>query len=140
MGCNFSIMKSGIDKGKFYYYIESRISISGYKLEKVIGKGGFSKVWKATEKSTKEKVAIKVMSKAKIYDRNSIQSILNEMDLVKKIRHPYPYFNFRFILSIKAAFQDKENLYLVMDYLTGGDIRYHMQSKVKFNESQASKQ
>jgi serine/threonine protein kinase len=92
MGCNFSNMKSGIDTGKFYYNIESRISISRYKLEKVIGKGGFSKVWKATEKITKEKVAIKVMSKAKIYDRNSIQSILNEVDLLKKIKHPYLLF------------------------------------------------
>jgi serine/threonine protein kinase len=37
------------------------------------------------------------------------------------------------------AFQDKENLYLVMDYLSGGDLRYHITQKIKFNEEQTSK-
>jgi serum/glucocorticoid-regulated kinase 2 len=38
------------------------------------------------------------------------------------------------------AFQDKEHLYLVLDYLSGGDLRYHIcQSKKKFSEDQTSK-
>jgi serine/threonine protein kinase len=37
------------------------------------------------------------------------------------------------------AFQDKENLYLVMDYLSGGDLRYHICKHKKFDEEQASK-
>ncbi len=36
------------------------------------------------------------------------------------------------------AFQDRENLYLVMDYLGGGDLRFHMNTDLKFNEYQAS--
>jgi protein kinase A len=34
------------------------------------------------------------------------------------------------------AFQDRENLYLVMDYLDGGDLRYHMGDRQLFNENQ----
>ena len=37
------------------------------------------------------------------------------------------------------AFQDLENLYLVMDLLTGGDLRYHVAKQKKFNEEQTSK-
>ena len=37
------------------------------------------------------------------------------------------------------AFQDRERLYLVMDYLNGGDLRFHILKKMKFSEGQASK-
>jgi protein kinase A len=37
------------------------------------------------------------------------------------------------------AFQDNENLYLVMDLLTGGDLRYHISKQKKFSEEQTSK-
>ena len=36
------------------------------------------------------------------------------------------------------AFQDRENLYLVMDLLTGGDLRYHVSRQKKFSEEQTS--
>jgi serine/threonine kinase 32 len=36
------------------------------------------------------------------------------------------------------AFQDYENLYLVMDLLTGGDLRYHISKLKKFSETQTS--
>ena len=38
-----------------------------------------------------------------------------------------------------TAFQDNENFYLVLDYLSGGDLRYHIMRKVKFDEKQLSK-
>jgi Protein kinase domain. len=36
------------------------------------------------------------------------------------------------------AFQDRENLYLVMDLMTGGDLRYHISRHRRFNEEQTS--
>jgi protein kinase A len=36
------------------------------------------------------------------------------------------------------AFQDRENLYLAMDLLTGGDLRYHISRQKKFSEEQTS--
>lgn len=35
---------------------------------------------------------------------------------------------------MKYSFQDRENLYLVLDYLNGGDLRYHIGCKNKFSE------
>ncbi len=37
-----------------------------------------------------------------------------------------------------CAFQDRENLYLVMDLLSGGDLRFHISKKKKFSEEQTS--
>ncbi len=39
---------------------------------------------------------------------------------------------------MNCSFQDYENLYLVMDLLTGGDLRYHISRQRKFNEEQTS--
>ena len=37
-----------------------------------------------------------------------------------------------------CSFQDRDNLYLVMDYLSGGDLRYHIGRERYFSESQTS--
>ena len=69
------------------------------------------------------------MSKVKIIDRRSEVSIMSERNLLSKIRHP-------FIVNMYFAFQDFYNLYLVMDLLTGGDLRYHIAHKKTFSEKQ----
>ncbi len=71
--------------------------------------------------------ALKVMSKAKIISKKSVNSVLNEKMLLSNLRHP-------FLINMTSAFQDRENLYLVMDLLTGGDLRYHIGRHRKFTE------
>lgn len=80
------------------------------------------------------------MSKAKIVEKKSQNSVKYERELLSKIRHPYEINSliFRFIVNMIYAFQDRENLYLVMDLLTGGDLRYHVSRCKKFSEEQTS--
>ena len=52
-----------------------------------------------------------------------------ERDLLVRMNHP-------FISSLKFAFQDEDKLYLVMDLLTGGDLRFHLYKNKCFNEIQ----
>lgn len=79
------------------------------------------------------------MAKAKIVDKKSEKSINYERDLLSNIKHPYEYFlKCRFIVNMQFAFQDFEHLYLVMDLLTGGDLRYHVSRYRKFSEEQTS--
>lgn len=40
---------------------------------------------------------------------------------------------------MNSAFQDRENLYLIMDLLNGGDMRFHLKRQKKFTESETSK-
>ena len=95
----------------------------------VIGNGGFGKVWKVKSKKTKITYALKEMSKLKVIDKKSIKSINSERELLSKLHHP-------FIVNMHYAFQDNENLYLVMDLLTGGDLRFHISRHKKFSEEQ----
>ena len=69
------------------------------------------------------------MSKLKIIDRRSEASIKGERNLLSNLNHP-------FIVNMYFAFQDFYNLYLVMDLLTGGDLRYHIAYKKTFTESE----
>ena len=69
------------------------------------------------------------MSKVKIIDRRSEKSIKTEREFLSKLRHP-------FIVNMNCAFQDYENLYLVMDLLTGGDLRYHLCKFRHFSEEE----
>ena len=43
---------------------------------------------------------------------------------------------FRFLVNMHFAFQDRENLFLVMDLLTGGDLRYHVARQRRFSEEE----
>lgn len=42
---------------------------------------------------------------------------------------------YRFLVNMHFAFQDRENLYLVMDLMSGGDLRYHFAKHRKFTEA-----
>jgi serine/threonine protein kinase len=72
---------------------------------------------------------MKEMSKARILSKKSVNSVINERKLLSYLKHI-------FIVNMQYAFQDRENLYLVMDLMPGGDLRYHLSRKNKFNEDQ----
>ena len=95
----------------------------------IIGRGGFGKVWKVNYKKLNTLYAMKEMSKAKIIDKRSEKGIKGERELLSKLHHP-------FIVNMHYSFQDKDNLYLVMDLLTGGDLRYHICKYHRFSEEQ----
>ena len=92
-----------------------------------IGKGGFGKVWKVDLKKSKDSFAMKEMSKARILSKKSVNSVINERKLLSYLKHP-------FIVNMQYAFQDRENLYLVMDLMPGGDFRYHLSRHKDFTE------
>lgn len=69
------------------------------------------------------------MSKLKIIDKKSEKSINSEREFLSILHHP-------FIVNMHYAFQDQDNLYLVMDMLSGGDLRYHISRYRRFSEEQ----
>ena len=102
---------------------------SDFEFLYIIGRGGFGKVWRVKSKKTNKHYALKQMSKLKIIDKKSIKSINSERDLLSELFSP-------FIVNMYYAFQDKEFLYLVIDLLPGGDLRYHISIHKKFSEEQ----
>jgi serine/threonine protein kinase len=93
----------------------------------VIGKGGFGKVWKVEAKKSKKAYAMKEMSKAKILAKKSVHSVMNERVLLLMIKN-------EFLVNMIYSFQDRDNLYLIMDLVTGGDLRYHIGKMRRFKE------
>jgi serine/threonine protein kinase len=85
----------------------------------VIGKGGFGKVWKIQSKQNNKYFALKEISKMKIINKNSIKSVMNERNILTLLKSEY-------IVNILCAFQNQKYLYLVMDFMPGGDLRYHL--------------
>ena len=69
------------------------------------------------------------MSKVKIIDKKSEKSVLFERQVLSRIRNS-------FIVNLIYSFQDSENLYLVMDYLKGGDLRFHICKNRNITEEQ----
>ena len=109
--------------------INSNLTRNDFEFVFIIGKGGFGKVWRVKYKKTNELYALKEMSKTKIIDKKSENSINGEREFLSFLHHP-------FIVNMHFAFQDNDNLYLVMDLLTGGDLRYHCSRYRSFSEEQ----
>ena len=72
---------------------------------------------------------MKIMSKAKIYLKKLTQSTLNNRKFLEIL-------NYNLLCKMHYAFQDIDNLYIVMDYLSGGDLRYHFCKKNFFTEQE----
>ena len=66
------------------------------------------------------------MSKLKIIKKNSVKNINNEKKFLSILNNP-------FLVNMICSFQDNDNLYLVMDLLLGGDMRYHINKKAVYN-------
>ena len=73
---------------------------------------------------------MKEMLKKKILDKHSENGVIYERDLLSRMHHP-------FIVNMYFSFQDTDYLFLVMDLLTGGDLRYYYCKHRKFNEEEA---
>ena len=134
MGNNISNQPSKLkkeSKPKILYNIKNKhlVNRNCFEFLYIVGRGGFGKVWKVRLKKNNELFALKEMSKVKIIDRRSEISIMSERNLLSKLNHP-------FIVNMYFAFQDFCNLYLVMDLLTGGDLRYHIAHQKTFSEIQ----
>lgn len=62
--------------------------------------------------------------------KKSVQSVMNERVLLSDLTSP-------FLVNMHYAFQDRDTLYLVLDLMEGGDLRYHLGNRT-FSEVQAS--
>ena len=122
---NFS---SFIGNGK-YIQNAGKISKSNFKYLEIIGRGGFSQVWKVLYLKYNKIYAMKKMYKVEIIDKKCEKDIVIELSLLSRIHHP-------FIVNIHFAFQDSDYLYLISDYFPQGDLRYQLIHNKLYTEKQ----
>ncbi|OBZ89762.1 Serine/threonine-protein kinase 32A [Choanephora cucurbitarum] len=105
------------------------VELQHFYLLRVIGKGAFGKVRIVQHKSDLLQYALKYISKAKCIELNATSNILTERKILEKIDYPL-------VVNLRYAFHDDENIFMVLDLMLGGDLRFHLDRLGCFNELQ----
>ncbi|KAI8344248.1 kinase-like domain-containing protein [Chlamydoabsidia padenii] len=109
----------------------TRMTPSSFRIIQQIGHGSFGKVYKVEKRDTKEIYAMKVLSKRLLVDQNEVNHTISERNvLIRTIDSP-------FIVNLQYSFQTASHLFLVMDYLPGGDLYTYLQHHRTLTEDQA---
>ncbi|XP_065114358.1 ribosomal protein S6 kinase alpha-3 isoform X4 [Paramisgurnus dabryanus] len=100
-----------------------------FELRKVLGQGSFGKVFlvkKTTGPDDGQLYAMKVLKKATLKVRDRVRTKM-ERDILVEVNHP-------FIVKLHYAFQTEGKLYLILDFLRGGDLFTRLSKEVMFTE------
>ena len=92
-----------------------------------LGTGSFGKVLQVRHLGTGKIYAMKIIKKDHVSRKNVETSTMLERDVLVKIHHP-------FIVKLRHAFQTVEKLYLVMTYVSGGELFWHLHDQGAFDE------
>ncbi|XP_069008506.1 ribosomal protein S6 kinase alpha-1 isoform X1 [Embiotoca jacksoni] len=102
---------------------------SQFELLKVLGQGSFGKVFlvrKVTPPDDNQLYAMKVLKKATLKVRDRVRTKM-ERDILADVNHP-------FVVKLHYAFQTEGKLYLILDFLRGGDLFTRLSKEVMFTE------
>ncbi|KAG1711611.1 hypothetical protein DVH05_008859 [Phytophthora capsici] len=110
--------------------VSYRVSIRDFHIIKPISKGAFGKVYLARKKTTGDQYAIKVLAKEHLLRKKQIEQIETERNILANVVSP-------FVVKLFWTFQTKRNLFLVMEYLPGGDFMSLLECIVQLEEQVA---
>ncbi|XP_037949853.1 serine/threonine-protein kinase 32A [Teleopsis dalmanni] len=103
------------------------VNFDHFQILRAIGKGSFGKVCIVQKRDSGILYAMKYVSRSACESRGALGGVIKEVDLLATLEHP-------FLVNLWFSFQDEEDLFMVCDLLTGGDLRYHLQNRVEFSE------
>ncbi|ETV85178.1 AGC protein kinase, variant [Aphanomyces astaci] len=104
-----------------------RVTIDDFDIIKPISKGAYGKVYLAKKKTTGDQYAIKVLAKEHVLRKNQLSNIEAERDILASVQSP-------FVVKLFWTFQSQFNLFLVMEYLPGGDFMSLLECIVRLEE------
>lgn len=109
-----------------------KIGLDDFQFLAVLGKGNFGKVMLAELRQTSKLCAIKVLKKDFIVENDEAESVKSEKRVfLVASREKHPFF-----LNLHCCFQTENRIYFVMEYVSGGDLMWHIQ-KNRFNARRA---
>ncbi|KAK4945228.1 Serine/threonine kinase [Elasticomyces elasticus] len=111
----------GNSQGKPIVYTDE-VNLNHFRLLRVVGKGAFGKVRIVERKDSGLTFALKYIRKDEVVRSESVRNIIRERRMLEHLSHP-------FLCNLRYSFQDVEYLYLVVDLMEGGDLRFHISRK-----------
>ena len=130
MGGNTSL-KKWFDLLK-YFGVLSNLRCQ-YDIGNIIGKGNFAKVYEITHCASRRKFALKTINKEMFNDNiKSILSLHDEINLLRKIRHPN-------VLQLYEIFESENNIHLILEHLNGKELFDQIKERGYYSEKDAAK-
>jgi serine/threonine protein kinase len=107
-----------------------KLGLDDFEVLKVIGRGSFGKVLKVRMKGTNQVYAMKALRKDMLVKEGMVQNALDEKKILQTVHHP-------FIVKLFWAFQTETRLYLVLEFLPGGELFFHLKTESTFSEGRS---
>jgi len=114
------------DPGQFIL----QIGLSDLEIKTTLGCGAFGRVKLCKHIEKDQYYALKCQSKHAITDSGLQEHVLNEMQIMRRIDHP-------FIAKLFVALQDNTYIYFVLELLLGGELFTHLRNRGKLSEQAA---
>jgi protein kinase A len=96
-----------VTKGKY--------SLADFELLRTLGTGSFGRVHLVQSQHNHRFYAIKVLKKAQVVKMKQVEHTNDERKMLGEVKHP-------FLITLWGTFQDSKNLYMVMDFVEGGEL------------------
>ncbi|KAH3743681.1 serine/threonine kinase [Pelomyxa schiedti] len=114
--------------GVLYSKTAQKVTKADFTALTVVGRGSFGKVLRVEKNDDHHIYAMKVLKKSAIIARKQVAHTLSEKVIMQQVEHP-------FIVKLHYAFQTPEKLYMVMDFVNGGELFLHLKNENKFDET-----
>ncbi|KAH0786026.1 AGC family protein kinase [Histomonas meleagridis] len=107
---------------------EKKMTVEDFDILRVLGRGTYGKVQLVRLKSTGQLFAMKSMSKRVLAENDQLDQIITERSILLRCRHP-------FLVGAHYAFQTQAKLYMILDYVPGGELFGRLKDETTFSES-----
>ncbi|XP_038988535.1 serine/threonine-protein kinase tricornered-like [Phoenix dactylifera] len=107
-----------------------KVGVDDFELLTIIGRGAFGEVRLCREKTTRQVYAMKILKKSEMLHKDQVEHVKAERNLLAEVDSPC-------IVKLYCSFQDQEFLYLIMEYLPGGDMMTLLMRKDILTEDEA---
>ncbi|CRG84476.1 serine/threonine kinase 32 [Talaromyces islandicus] len=111
----------GNSQGKPVVFTDA-VNLNHFRLLRVVGKGAFGKVRIVERKDSGLTFALKYIRKEEVVRSESVRNMIRERRMLEHLNHP-------FLCNLRYSFQDVEYIYIVVDLMNGGDLRFHISRK-----------
>jgi protein kinase A len=94
---------------------KGKYTLGDFMLQRTLGTGSFGRVHLVQSRHNLRFYAIKVLKKAQVVKMKQVEHTNDERKMLQQVKHP-------FLITLWGTFQDNKNLYMVMDFIEGGEL------------------